>query len=145
MLTVPYTLKLQEIPLYKIASIDRFDLNDPSYNFSKLYKSLLRTGGLDLKNHPPIIIQELFWTGDTGDDALARKRYLEQGFRYSIINGNHRIATLQFINLHKKLKLFTPDIMVKVLVIAVGYYAKLDYYRHPIAVGASPNNYSKMS
>ena len=123
-LRMPYHLKLQEIPLYQIYVNQKFDLSDPTYDFGKLYNSLLKDG-LNTNNHSPILVTSLIWTGDNGDwcrDAL------QQGFRYTAIDGNHRIATLQFINLSKKLKILGPEIRVKVAIITSSYYNKLDKY-----------------
>ena len=125
--TMLYNFKVQEIPLYAIYSRLKFDLADTNYNFSALYESLLKTGGLDLKNHPPIMVCPLFWEG--GEDDF-RKQALEQDFRYLTLAGDHRVATLQFINLSKKLEIYGPKIMIKVVVLTQEYYTKLDRYNY---------------
>lgn len=47
-----FNVKLKEIPLYDIFTQVRFDLSDKLYDWDKLYKSLLKTNGLDLKIIP---------------------------------------------------------------------------------------------
>ena len=117
-------LKLKEIPLYLIHTDQRFDLGDKAYNYDKLYRSLLKTNGLDLKNHTPPMIYSLSWDGE--DNKI--KKVLEQKFKYKVQNGNHRIATLQFMNLNNQLARYKPEIMVKVLVASEDFYNELDRY-----------------
>lgn len=121
---MPFNLKLKEIPLHLIYSESRFDLGDRDYDFDKLYRSLLKTNGLDLKNHTAPMIFPLSWTGDCDSD----KEALERKFKYRVKNGNHRIATLQFMNLSKRLSIYEPYVMVKVLVANADFLEKLDTY-----------------
>ena len=53
---------------------------------------------------------------------------LEQKFKYKIKDGNHRLATLQFMNLSNKLATYKPEVMVKVLVASRDFYLALDRY-----------------
>ena len=124
--TMFYNLKEQEIPLYRIYSRVRFDLGDPTYKFNELYESLLKTNGLDVKNPSSILVVPLIWTGLEGEWC---PNAINQGFRYEALDGNHRIATLQFINRSKKLGIYAPEIMIKVVVTTSSYYWKLDHYK----------------
>ena len=119
-----YNYKLQEIPLYQIHSREKFNLGDPNYNYAGLYKSLLKTKGLDTKNYSSVIVVPIVWAGDNGN---WRKEALTQGFKYEAFDGNHRVATLQFINLSKKLKKYSV-IKIKAVVATSEYYSKLQYY-----------------
>tara|TARA_R110000824_G_scaffold11591_2_gene50790 strand:+ start:2187 stop:2768 length:582 start_codon:yes stop_codon:yes gene_type:complete len=121
---MPFNLKLKEIPLHLIYSAVRFDLGDKGYNFDKLYRSLLKTNGLDLKNHAAPMVFPLSWTGDCDSD----KKALELKFKYRVQNGNHRIATLKFMNLSRRLGVYEPYVMVKVLVANAAFLEKLDTY-----------------
>ena len=117
-------LKLKEIPLYLIWTDVKFDLGDDAYDYDKLYRSLLRTNGLDLKNHTPPMVYPLLWDGEHDKT----KKILEQKFKYKIKDGNHRLATLQFMNLSNKLATYKPEVMVKVLVASRDFYLALDRY-----------------
>ena len=119
-----FIVKVTEIPLYLIHTKQRFDLGDDTYNFALLYKSLLKTNGLDLKNHMPPLVTPLKWEGYNAFN----KKAIENGFRYSIRDGNHRIATLQFINLNNRLNIKSPEAMVKVIVADQDFFSKVDRY-----------------
>ena len=72
-----FIVKVTEIPLYLIHTKQRFDLGDDTYNFALLYKSLLKTNGLDLKNHMPPLVTPLKWEGYNAFN----KKSIENGFR----------------------------------------------------------------
>jgi len=119
-----FNLKLKEIPLYLIYTNYRFDLGDNTYNFAALYESLLKTNGLDLKNHTPPIVSTLKWEGYNPEN----KKAIENGFKYRARDGNHRIATLQFINLNDRLNRNTPEAMIKVIVADQDFLNRVDRY-----------------
>lgn len=97
-----FSVKYKSVFLHQIASDVKFDLGDKEYDWGSLYASLLKTNGeLDFKVHPPIGIFKLCVTGTSSHKDIIK---VLQGKEYAVINGNHRIATLQFIHIDNKSK-----------------------------------------
>ena len=119
-----YNFKLKEIPLYQIYSRQRFNLGDTNYNWDGLYRSLLKTDGLDLKNYLAPVVYSVCWDGED----MSTKHVLEQGFKYRVADGNHRIAALQFININRKNDPYIKHVMIKVIVGDEYFMDKLNKY-----------------
>tara|TARA_R110002020_G_scaffold453321_1_gene668069 strand:+ start:327 stop:800 length:474 start_codon:yes stop_codon:yes gene_type:complete len=97
-----FFVEYKSVFLHQIASNVKFNLGDNKYDWGSLYASLLKTNSeLDFKVHPPVGIFKLCVTGTSSHKDITK---VLQGKEYAVINGSHRIATLQFIHIDDKTK-----------------------------------------
>jgi len=97
--------KEKEVFLHDIKCDDKFDLEDCSYPWDKLYFSILESNKeLDYENYSPVGICLLLANARTDKELV---KAILNGSLYEIIDGSHRIAVLQFIykeDMYKKIK-----------------------------------------